>query len=243
MSLEQVYDEQTTAIMRRALGRDGTLVDIGCHEGKFTDQALQIAPAGRHYGFEPLPDYATRLRQRYADRPNVAIFDVALSDTEGEATFVYNRDIPSHSGLRERTYPVANSRRDTIVVRTCRLDDVLPPGPVAMIKIDVEGAELLVLRGATRILREQQPAVVFEFGIGAADHYGTGPRDIYTVFAEVGMGVFTLDAMLDGRPPLSLPEFEEQYTTPKNYYFGAQALSAPKVPFLRRLRRSLLGGA
>jgi FkbM family methyltransferase len=247
MDCEQLYDRQTGEIMRRALGTTGTLVDVGCHEGKFMDLALELAPATRHFGFEPLPDYAARLVQRYARHPNVTILDLALSDTEGEATFVHNVDIPSHSGLRERSYPIPDTRRETITVRTRRLDDLLPPVPVAMIKIDVEGAELLVLRGARETLRRWKPAVVFEFGIGAANHYGHGPRDIHALFSALDMGVFTLDAMLDGGEPLTLPAFEDQYSTPRNYYFGARALhpapAATKPSFLQRVRRLVPGAS
>ena len=245
MDREQLYDQQTTEIIRRALAGGGTLVDVGCHVGKFMDLALELAPSSRHIGFEPLPDHAAALRQRYAAHPNVTILDVALSDAEGEATFVHNVDIPSHSGLRERSYPVPNTRRETITVRTRRLDDVLGSTPVAVIKIDVEGAELLVLRGALETLRRWKPPVVFEFGVGAADHYGTNPADVHALFASVGMGVYTLDAMVDGGPALTVAEFDEEYSTPKNYYFGARSLSptpaAARPSLLQRVRRSLTG--
>jgi FkbM family methyltransferase len=241
MDLEKIYDRQTTEIMSRTLRQRGTFIDVGCHLGKFMDEALRIAPAGHHYGFEPLPDYAAKLKDRYASHPNVTILDAALSDTDGETSFVYNIDVPSHSGLRERDYPFPDTRRETIRVRTRRLDDVLPSQPVAMIKIDVEGAELLVLRGAARILAEQKPTIVFEFGLGASNHYATHPRDVFQLLSENGMGVFTLDGMLRGRAPLRLAEFEEEYFTPRNYYFGAQALRAQRPAFMERVRRRLLG--
>ncbi len=242
MDRDQLYDRQTADIMRRALGSTGTLVDVGCHAGKFMDLALEIAPSARHFGFEPLPDFAAGLVRRYADRPNVTISDVALSDVEGEATFVHNVDIPSHSGLRERSYPLPDTRRQTIAVRTRPLDAIIAGLPVAMIKIDVEGAELLVLRGARETLRRCHPVVVFEFGLGAADHYGTTPADVHALFAEAGMGVFTLDAMLDGGAPLGLAAFEEEFFTPRNFYFGARPLTPTTRPsLLQRVRRSLLG--
>lgn len=242
MTQEDVYDGQTVEIMGRLLGGRGTFVDVGCHEGKFMDEALRIAPEGRHFGFEPLPAYAAGLRQRYGAHPNVTILEAALSDGPGSMPFVHNVDIPSHSGLRERDYPLPNTRRDTITVRTLRLDDVLPPGLMArVIKIDVEGAELHVLRGASRIIDEHKPVIVFEFGLGASNHYGYGPREMFAFLSEHGMGVFTLDGLLSGAAALTLPQLEEQYFTPKNYYFAAQALVPERPRFLQRVRRSLLG--
>jgi FkbM family methyltransferase len=217
---EEVYHQQTEEIMRCALRRSGTFVDVGCHAGKFLDVALRIAPAARHFGFEPLPAFVEQLRQRYAKWPNVTVQEVALSDTTGEASFVYNVDVPSHSGLRERDYPFPNTRREAITVPTRRLDDALPDTRVAMLAVDVEGGELLVLRGASRILREQRPAVVFEFGLGAAEHYGHGPRDVIDLFAEHGMRVFTLEGLLAAHPPLSARELEREYHA-GTYYFAA----------------------
>ena len=223
MTQEDIYDGQTVEIMQRALGPRGTFVDVGCHEGKFMDEALRIAPAGRHFGFEPLPACAARLRQKYSGHPNVTILEAALSDETGSTPFVHNVDIPSHSGLRERAYPLPNTRRETIMVRTLRLDDVLPPGLVVRaVKIDVEGAELHVLRGAARIIDEHKPVIVFEFGLGASDRYGYGPPEMFAFISEHGMGVFTLDGLLSDAAALTLPQLEEQYFTPKNYYFAAR---------------------
>lgn len=49
------YDEQTFEVMRRWLRQDSICVDIGCHKGSILKEMLQIAPAGTHYAFEPLP--------------------------------------------------------------------------------------------------------------------------------------------------------------------------------------------
>jgi hypothetical protein len=64
--------------------------------------------------------------------------------------------------------------KQMIIVRTERLDRSLPAGYVpAVIIIDVEGAEQQVVEGALETIRRHQPIVVFEHGLGAADHYGT----------------------------------------------------------------------
>ncbi len=241
---EEVYDEQTAMIMRRALGTQGSFVDVGCHEGKFLDVALRMAPAARHLAFEPLPSYAARLKERYAPYRNVEIFPVALSDATGEVSFVHNIDVPSHSGLRERDYPYPDTRRETISVATRRLDDVVGDMPVRMVKVDVEGGELLVLRGAAGLLARQKPIVVFEFGLGAANHYGHGPREIFELFAAHGMRVFTLAGLLNGEAPLTLSALEHEYGAGQ-YYFAARdaehGLAAVPEPALEYPRKLNLG--
>ena len=55
---------------------------------------------------------------------------------------------------------------------------------IDFIKIDVEGAEFLVLSGAKNILLKSKPVVVFEYGLGASDFYGTDPEMMFGYFNE-----------------------------------------------------------
>jgi Methyltransferase FkbM domain len=84
-----------------------------------------------------------------------------------------------------------------------RLDDLLPAETIAFIKVDVEGAELEVLRGAQGILARCKPIVYFECGKFHHTHYKTTPKQVFDLFASCGMGVFLVD-----QTPLS----EEQFT-------------------------------
>ena len=96
------------------------------------------------------------------------MIEAAVSDVAGQASFVHYRDRPAWSGFVTRPDDV-NSRADEIVVDVVRLDDALPGDfRPALIKIDVEGAELLVLRGGIETLRRHRPIVVFEHARAAA---------------------------------------------------------------------------
>ena len=76
------------------------------------------------------------------------MWEAALSEEEGESTFVHVVDPPEHSGLRERSYP-REVATEAIMMRTERLDDHLSDDWLpAFVNIDVEGGKLGVLQGA-----------------------------------------------------------------------------------------------
>jgi hypothetical protein len=93
---------------------------------------------------------------------------------------------------------------------------------VDLIKIDVEGAELEVLRGSKRIIEKFHPIIVFEHGLGASDHYNTKPEDIIQFFDSLQYQLFTLKGFIEDESPLSNNEFIEYYLTNKEYYFLAK---------------------
>ena len=215
------YDAQTAAIIRR-LPPDAVCVDCGCHRGSMLRPMMRQCPQGRFLGFEPIPDLLAGLLARYGDDPRVSLFGIALSDESGEATFhVYDGEDAALSGLRDRAFPDGARVAREVTVPTRRLDDVAPGLVADFIKIDVEGAELLLLRGARETILRSRPIVVFEHGLGGSDFYGTTPEAVFAFFAEVGLSVSLLADLLAGRPPLSEVDFSRQYHERLNYYFVA----------------------
>lgn len=185
-------------------------IDVGAHRGAVLREIVRVAPIGNHLAYEPLPDCYAYLRREF---PQVEVRNVALSDQTGETSFIEVEAAPEYSGMRERAYPgFEDSPRNVLTVTTERLDDTLPEGfHPSLIKIDVEGAELLVLRGAVETLRAHRPTVIFEHGIGAADRYGYGSEDIHDLLCgELGMRIFDFD----GEGPYSRERFIEVFPEP-----------------------------
>ncbi|MFK7968998.1 MAG: FkbM family methyltransferase [Bacteroidia bacterium] len=216
----QKYDRLTQQVIAKVCKPESNCVDVGCHKGEVMDHILEAAPNGTHFGFEPIPDLYQGLIELYKDK-DVKVYDVALSDSIGSTTFNYVISNPSYSGLQKRNYDRPQEEDTTIEVRMDKLDHIVQDTPIDLIKIDVEGGELGVLKGATNILKRDQPVVVFEHGLGASDIYGTYPKQIFELFDSCGMKVSLMDRWIKGQEPLDLPAFEEQFYKKINYYFIA----------------------
>ena len=137
--------------------------------------------------FEPNPELAATLQERF---PTVTIHEVALSDTPGRSEFHLLTQLPAQSGLLRRP---TDRPSDEQVIDVRRGDDRPPAAGhrrIDLIKIDVEGAEVNVLRGARRTLRRWQPVVVFEHGVRTSKPYGTTPEMLFDLLAGVGLNVF-----------------------------------------------------
>ena len=195
---------------------DAHCVDVGAHEGDVLADLLRAAPAGRHLAYEPLPELAAGLRRAF---PGVDVRERALADAAGEREFVRAVGNPGWSGFRERPTPGAE-RFERLRVTTERLDDALPEGfRPAFVKVDVEGAELEVLRGALETLRTFRPVVLFEHGRGSADHYGTTPGDIHDLLAgDAGLRIFDLD----GRGPYTRADLAAAFDAGRPVNFVAR---------------------
>jgi FkbM family methyltransferase len=214
------YDEQTFAVMRRCLNEDSNCVDVGCHRGSILEEMLRLAPAGTHYAFEPIPELYQDLISSF---PSVKVFDVALADAVGEVSFQHVTSNPGYSGLKRRRYDRPDETVAEIRVKTDLLDNIIPEGqPISLIKIDVEGAELQVLRGGAKTIRSSRPVIIFEHGSGAADCYGSTPEEVYDLLVEqCNLQLSLMEDWLKGNGPLSREGFAAQFYQGLNFYFMA----------------------
>jgi FkbM family methyltransferase len=218
----QRYDKQSKQVISKICDSNSNCIDIGAHKGEVLDIMLKHAPQGTHYAFEPIPAMFEALKRKYANNTRCKIFDYALSNSTGTATFNYVVSNPSYSGLIKRKYDRPNEKDTQIEVRTELLDNILPEGYAPqLIKIDVEGGELLVLEGAVKTITDHKPTIIFEHGLGASDFYGSTPEKLFALLVSCGLRISTMQRWLANRPCFTEKEFKEHYYKSKDYYFIA----------------------
>ena len=161
------YEVDEIRYMRGVLKPGDTAIDAGAHIGFFTLQmAAMVGPEGRVHAFEPYDANADLLERsiqenQFADR--VDFRRSAVGAATGTATLTFPVETLNTGGaylLRDGTSPLAGNQKR--VVPVVALDDLPIRRPVRFIKMDVEGAEPLVIRGAATLLRADRPVVLSE---------------------------------------------------------------------------------
>lgn len=152
--------EPALRLLPALLGNGGTFVDIGGNLGVYASYACRYA--SEVHIFEPNPDLSDKLRTAFGNRASV--HEIALSDQAGRVTFRIprrnRRDLHRHGSIEPRPAEEFSEVR-TLEVNRRPLDDFAFP-EISTIKINVEGHELSVLRGAEGTLSRLRPAIILE---------------------------------------------------------------------------------
>ena len=161
------YEAQEIALVQRTLKPGDTVVDVGAHIGFFTMQmAASVGPAGRVYAFEPFDPNAELLERSIAENrfeERVTFRRAAAGASSGTATLTFPAETLNSGGaylLRDGTAPLTGNLQTAVPI--VALDDLDVRRPVRFIKMDVEGAEPQVIRGAARLLEEDRPVILTE---------------------------------------------------------------------------------
>jgi FkbM family methyltransferase len=213
---------QIRAVIKRVLSENSNCVDVGSYTGEILRPICKFAPHGTHYAFEPIPELYQDLVRSF---PAVHVHQMALSDKLGITTFQHVLSAPAYSGLRRRKYEL-HPNKDIVVkqieVRQDTLDNVIRGEvPIHFIKIDVEGAELSVLKGAVRTIQDNKPIIIFEHELGSIEYYETKPDEVYRFLSDCGLRVSLMASWLRGEQPLDLHNFVKHVEQGTNINFIA----------------------
>jgi FkbM family methyltransferase len=219
-------EPDTAALLRRLLRPGDRFLDCGANLGFYTLLAATlVGPSGHVDAVEPTPATYGRLGDNVALNRlgNVTTHQLALGATMGRAS-VFGLSDDNH-GMNL----VAPANSEGALVGTCdveTIDGLVERGVIprpAVMKIDVEGSELALLRGAEQLLRNAPPVIVIELSRFTARRFGHTPEDIVAYVRSLGDFVIEYPAL--GRiQPVSvgstLPHYRQVGTdAAANYIF------------------------
>jgi FkbM family methyltransferase len=199
----ECFEWENINFLRRYLRPGDTVVDAGANVGMFTYAAAEaVAPDGRVHVFEPLAWAAEAItanieRNRLGGR--VTLYPIAVADRAGTVRFASDLDVSSHIEF------VAGSsfNKQSTEVPTDTLDATLPAGPIALAKIDVEGAELLALQGFREHLAAGNPPVVMiEAHNGTLKKMGSSRVEVLELLRDLGYEMHLFDVATSSLQPV-----------------------------------------
>lgn len=143
-----LYDLALSEAIYRLTNKASLCVDVGANIGYFS--SLFAKYGGTVYAFEPHPVIYDRLKKNCASLVNTQCLSLALDEKAGEADLYIPSNFDSNEGIAS-LQPMVNSR--VVKVKTKTFDEIFPSERVDVMKIDVEGHEISVLKGAIHALQ------------------------------------------------------------------------------------------
>jgi FkbM family methyltransferase len=169
-----------------------TIIDVGANDGGFAVMINKILPDAAIYSFEPIKDVFENLSRNTSAIKNIKLFNTALGEEETEKEFHINEFSASSSflemdKLHVQSFPyTAQNRKEKITVK--KLDsfaDAIDFKPNVLLKLDVQGYELNVLKGALKIL-DRVNLIIME--VSFLELYNSQPlfHEVYQFLYEQG---------------------------------------------------------
>ncbi len=167
-------EAETMQLFADLIAPGSTVIEVGAHIGYISlFFSKLVAPNGRVIVFEPGYNNLPYLKKNTGGLPNFELIEKAVSNSNGKALFFVesitgqnNSLLPNYDGFDQNAREAGlSSAKKSVEVETTTLDTfarTLQPGSIDFIKIDIEGAEIMALKGMTDILATIKPTMMIE---------------------------------------------------------------------------------
>lgn len=185
------WDPPVWEALSSRLSDGEVMLDVGAHIGYFTlKSSVRVGNSGRVIAFEPNPRTSETLRANVSasHATNVTIIPVACTDSETTLKF-YADLTQGNSGASSLSHANAGKESHEFTVRGRPIDDVLRElgiQRVDVMKVDVEGAELYVLRGAKETLQRFHPRIIIEVVPRQLAEMNTTVEQLFSFIEQMG---------------------------------------------------------
>ncbi len=187
------FYEPELAFAQRILKLGDTFIDVGAAFGVYSLTASKcISKNGKVFSLEPAIDTYMALQKNILinGAENITALQLAAADKSGKALLIHH---PDHS---RNILSRADSAEDSEQVLTISLDEMIQKyglKEVAMVKIDVEGAEELVLKGAQNLMQRCKPIIIFEINPAGAESLSLAPDGAWQLLVSEGYSFYSCD--------------------------------------------------
>ncbi len=155
-------DILSTQLITQICQSNKVFIDIGAHIGSIISEVKKHDNSIKIIAVEPIPEKVANLKKYF---PYVEIYEYALGDENTNITFYINKKYSGYSSVLKPNN-TNNNNIEEITVSLKRLDDISQFENIDAIKIDVEGNELNVIKGAKDTINKNRPIIMFESALG-----------------------------------------------------------------------------
>ena len=199
------YDENLHLAIERLVRPGMVCFDVGANLGEMAlHMAMRTGPAGVVHAFEPVPAVFERLKNHVERNrlQNIRMHSLALSDRNGTCTIASADATSDNQGLGSivNTNEIIVPVRQEIQAQT--LDDFVSQqhiDRIDLIKIDIQGAEMLLLEGGNQVFTNLSPDILIEISPTDLAQGGFNSRDVCCLIERYGYGIYALKAGAIGR--------------------------------------------
>lgn len=204
-------DQMATLLVTKLCSSNKTFIDVGAHIGSIISEVAYHDSTIKICAVEAIPDKVLKLRRKF---PSVELHECAVGDSEGNISFYINTKKSGYSSLGK---PIKEQESDTveITVSLKKLDSLISYNDIDIIKIDVEGAELGVLRGSENIITTNNPVIMFESGPQQDNKLGYTKEDMWEFLTDHNYDILIPNRVAHNGPGLSKEGFIESHVYPR----------------------------
>jgi FkbM family methyltransferase len=175
-------------LLERIARPDWRIADVGANQGLYTLLLSRLAFSGQVYAFEPDPSLFAALEGnvRRNQAQNVTLFNAAAAGQAGKLLLQ-----PGQLNRGDnRIIASASSDNHTVEIKAISLDQIIPESRLDLLKIDVQGFEVEVLKGARQILETNPDLLIYvEFWPHGLRKAGSDPEELLDILLNAGFGL------------------------------------------------------
>lgn len=188
------FEVENFKILRKFIKRGMTVFDVGANIGLYTLLFCErVGENGKVYSFEPALEAFYRLKQNVKlNNYKAKIYNIGISDKIGE-TVLYTCEDDAYNSLGKKPMkPIIKE----VIINTITLDEFCKNEKIStinLIKIDTEGADYLVLKGAERILtKDSAPVIICEYNRKTEDGFDFKVNELYRYLKKLGYYIYEI---------------------------------------------------
>jgi len=166
----------------------GVVIEVGANVGASLIPVCSEFPNTTFHMIEPIPQFFELLKKNKEsfNASNALLYNVAVSDVPDRVLKIQCDQGNAGALVMEGVII------DIVTVKTDTLDRMFRDAKIAFVKIDVDGYEINVLRGAQELLKRNKPHVFMEFHLGIMKKIGVDPCELLDIFSDAGLVCFDI---------------------------------------------------